>query len=78
MRWLYLAAALLLGAAAFALYQSFTSPTFVAGLAAVALGAAWKAIMPSLRPRDMTEAERQKIREGESISPKPRHGGESH
>ncbi len=77
MRWLYLAAAVLIGAAAFAIYWSFTNPAFVAGLAAVAIGAAWKAFMPSLRLRNMTEAERQKLREGLSISPKPRHGGES-
>ena len=77
MRWLWLAAALLLGVAAFAIYRSFTSPAFVAGLVAVAAGAAWKAILPSLRPRDLTAAERQKIRQGESISPKPPHGGES-
>jgi|GEM_PF-3216118 len=77
MRWLYLAAALLLGAAAFALYWSFSSPEFVAGLAAMAMGAAWKAILPNFRPRDMTEGERQRLREGESISPKPPHGGES-
>ena len=77
MRWLWLAAALLLGAAAFLLYWSFSSPEFVAGLAAVAVGAAWKAILPNFRPRDMTEAERQKFREGQSISPKPRNGGES-
>ncbi len=77
MRWLWLAAALLLGAAAFAIYWSFSSPEFVAGLAAVAIGAAWKALLPSLRSRNMTPAERQRIRQGESISPKPPHGGES-
>ena len=78
MRWLWLAAALLLGVAAYTLYWSFTNPAFVVGLAAAAIGAAWKAILPSLRPRDLTAAERQKIRQGESISPKPPHGGESH
>ncbi len=78
MRWLWLAAALLLGVAAFALYWSFSSPTFVAGLAAVAMGAAWKAILPGFRPRNLTPAERQKIREGESINPKAHgHGGKS-
>jgi len=77
MRWLWLAAALLSGVAAFALYQSFSSPAFVASLAAVAMGAAWKAILPGFRPREMTEAERQRFREGESSSPKPPHGGES-
>jgi hypothetical protein len=77
MRWLWLAAALLLGVAALAIYQSVTSPAFVAALTAVAIGAAWKAMLPGFRPRDFTPAERQKFREGESISPKPRHGGES-
>lgn len=77
MRWLWLAAALLLGVAAFALYQSFSSPAFVAALSVVAMGAAWKAILPGFRLRDMTDAERREFREGESISPKPSHGGES-
>ena len=78
MRWLWLAAALLLGVAAFAIYRSFSSPAFVAGLMAVAMGAVWKAILPGFKPRDMTEAERQKFRQGESIATKAHgHGGES-
>ena len=77
MHWLWLAAALFLGVAAFAIYWSFSNPAFVAGLAAVAMGAAWKAILPRFRLRDMTQAERRKLREGQSMSPKPRHGGES-
>lgn len=77
MRWPWLAAALLLGVAAFAIYWSVSSPTFVAGFAAVAMAAAWKGIRPHFRLRDMKETERQKLREGESFSPKPTHGGES-
>lgn len=77
MRWFWLAAALLLGVAAFAVYWSFSSPAFVAGLAAVAMGAAWKAVVPRFRLRDMSEAEHQRFREGESISPKPPYGGEA-
>ena len=74
MRWLWLAAALLLGVAAFALYWSFSQPAFVAGLTAVAMGAAWKAILSGLRPREMTADEERRFREGESISRRGRGG----
>jgi len=38
--------AVILAVAAFAAYQAFQSPTFVAGLTALAAAAAWKAIKP--------------------------------
>jgi hypothetical protein len=38
--------AVLLAVAAFAVYTAFQSPTFVAGLSALAAAAAWKAIAP--------------------------------
>ena len=43
---LWLIGAALLGVAAFAVYGAFQSPTFVAGLAALAAAAVWKAVTP--------------------------------
>ena len=65
---LWLAGAVLLGAAAFAIYGAFQSPTFVAGLSALAAAAAWKAIAPTVgKPlsRDDTRAKNEAYRRGD-------------
>lgn len=40
--------AVIFAVAAFAVYQAFQSPAFVAGLSALAAAAAWKAVRPIL------------------------------
>jgi len=45
---LWAAGAVLLGVAALGVYWAFQSPTFVAGLSALAAAAAWKAISPAI------------------------------
>lgn len=57
MRWLlWLAGAVLLGVAALGVYMAFQSPTFVAGLSALAAAAAAKAIREVIvNPRDPAE-----------------------
>ena len=59
---LWLVGAALLGVAAFAVYGAFQSPTFVAGLSALAAAAAWKAVKPVIaKPMTAEEIEaRQK------------------
>ena len=62
---LWAAGAVLLGVAALATYWAFQSPTFVAGLAALAAGAAWQAVKPivtkPLSPKD-TAAKNKAVR----------------
>ena len=58
MRWLWIGAAVLLGIAALSVYTAFQSPTFVAGLTAIAAAAVWKAIAPAVA-KPMSEAERK-------------------
>lgn len=53
---LWLAGAALLGVAAFAVYGAFRSPTFVAGLTALAAAAAWKAVAPTVT-KPLSEAD---------------------
>lgn len=62
----WLAGAVLLAVAALGVWSAFKSPTFVAGLAAVAAGAAWKALKPVLtKPLPPEElAKRQKAYRG--------------
>lgn len=52
-----MAGAVLLGVAAFAVYGAFQSPTFVAGLSALAAAAAWKALAPAIAQRRAPEDE---------------------
>lgn len=54
MRWAV--GAVLLAAAALGVYLAFQSPTFVAGLSALAAAAAWKAIKPVVT-KPMTPAD---------------------
>ena len=50
--------AVILAVAAASLWFAFQSPTFVAGLAALAAGAAWKAIEPTIAKRRTPEEEK--------------------
>lgn len=59
MRWVWIGGAALLGVAALSTYWAFQSPTFVAGLAALAAGAAWKAIAPAVAKRRTPDDERE-------------------
>lgn len=64
---LWLVGAVLLGVAALAVYGAFQSPTFVAGLSAMAAAAAWKAIKPMIvaqqSPEDLAKT-RDEFRKG--------------
>lgn len=51
MRWLWLGGAALFGVAAFSVWLAFRDPGFVSGLAAMAIGAAWKAFAPRVVQR---------------------------
>lgn len=53
----WLVAAALLGVAAISVYWAFQSPTFVAGLSALAAGAVWKAVAPAVAKRNSPEIE---------------------
>lgn len=59
---LWAVGAVLLGVAALGVYWAFQSPTFVAGLSALATAAAWQAIKPAItKPLSKEElAARQK------------------
>jgi uncharacterized MnhB-related membrane protein len=63
-RLVWLIAAALFGVAAFALYRAFSSPDFVAGLTAAAVGAFIKAIAPAFKPRPFTKDEKARIKSG--------------
>ena len=56
-RWLWIGGAVLLGVAALSVYYAFQSPGFVAGLAALAAAAAWKALKPAVLKRMTPEEE---------------------
>lgn len=57
MRWLWIGGAVLLGIGAVSVYLAFQSPTFVAGLTALAAGAVWKALAPAVAQRMTPEQE---------------------
>ena len=57
MKWLWLGGAALLGVAAYSVYAAFSSPTFVAGLVALAAASAWKAVAPAITKRMTPEDE---------------------
>jgi hypothetical protein len=66
-KWLWIAAAIIVLAAAAGVWFAFQRPDFVAGLTAVAAGALWKALGPNLLKRKSPEEEaidRQRVREG--------------
>lgn len=68
MRWLWLGGGLLLAVAAAATWFALQRPDFVAGLAAVAAGAIWKAVAPALlrrKPPDEEALWRRSVLEGE-------------
>lgn len=48
MRWIWIGGAVIMAAAAVSVWVAFQNPQFVAGLTAVAIGAAWKAVAPDL------------------------------
>ena len=76
MRWLWLAAAVLLGVAAVSVYVAFQSPSFVAGLTALAAGAVWKAVAPAILRRMPPEKEaawRKRVSRGEPDQPPRGH-----
>jgi len=54
---LWLGGAVILGVAAISVYWAFQSPTFVAGLTALAAGAVWKALAPAIAKRMTLEDE---------------------
>lgn len=57
--WLWALAAVTLVAAAAGVWFAAQSPTFVAGLTALAVGAAWKAVAPAVLRRMPPELEKQ-------------------
>ena len=57
MKWLWIGGAVILAVAAVSVWYAFQRPDFVAGLAAVAAAAAWKAIAPDLLKRMDAETE---------------------
>ena len=57
MKW-WLAAAAIFLVAAGSVWFAFQSPEFVAGLTAIAVGAAWKALAPKIAQRKTPEEER--------------------
>lgn len=70
MKWLWLAAAVVMIAAAGSVWYAFQRPDFVAGLTAVAVAAAWKALKPDLKkhwasktPEEWRELREQRDRE---------------
>ena len=78
MRWLWLAAAVLLGVAAVSVYMAFQSPSFVAGFTILAAGAVWKAIAPAVFRRMPPEQEaewRKRVSRGEAEQPWKGHRG---
>ena len=77
----WLAGGLLFVAAAVSVFWAFQSPDFVAGLAAIAAAAIWRAVSPALA-RDFSPQHAAKVREAtrrnEPLSSRtgPRHPGE--
>ena len=73
MKWLWIAAVVILIAAAGATWFAFQRPDFVAGLTAIAVAAAWKAFksmkLPSAKRhfenvwKDLTPESREKLRQ---------------
>lgn len=57
--YLWLGGAALLGVAALAVYGAFNSPSFVAGLTALAIACATKAIVPVVTKRNTPDIEAQ-------------------
>ena len=79
MTWLWLAAAVVLAAAAFGVWYAFQRPEFVAGLTAVAAGALWKALRPRLGRKSAADEaiDHQHAKEGTDRPTKLRpHPGE--
>lgn len=83
MRWLWICGALLFLVAAAAIWVAFQRPDFVAGLVAIAIAAAWKAMAPALakdfspeRAKEVSAA----VREGRDPEWRGKHGhaGENH
>ncbi|MEN6302240.1 MAG: hypothetical protein ABFD96_05905 [Armatimonadia bacterium] len=63
MRWGWLVGAVLLAAAALSVWFAFRSPEFVAGLTAIAAGAAWRALAPKVAQQMPEEEEAEFQRE---------------
>lgn len=68
MRWLWIAAFVLLAIAAVSVWFAFQRPDFVAGLAGLAAAAAWKAFAPRVFRRDLAkeEAARERARRAQT------------
>ena len=62
MKWIWLIFAALAAAAAAAVWSAFQSPDFVAGLTALAIGAAVKAVMPAIA-KPMSQADQKAFRD---------------
>ena len=60
--WIWLGLAAILGVAAGSVYFAFQSPTFVAGLTALASAAAWKAIKPVILKEETPEAREERAK----------------
>jgi len=61
-KWIWLILAALTAAAAGAVWFAFQSPDFVAGLTALAIGAAVKAVMPAIA-KPMSQADQKAFRD---------------
>ena len=62
MKWFWLIFAVLTAAAAATVWFAFQSPDFVAGLTAIAIGAAVKAVMPVIA-KPMSQADQKAFRD---------------
>ena len=73
MRWFfYTAAAALLAVAGFATWSAFNNPDFVLRIAVAAASGAGSLLLLLFKPRNLTDIEKQAIREG---WPKKKGGG---
>ncbi|MBI2719348.1 MAG: hypothetical protein HY245_13220 [Rhizobiales bacterium] len=79
MAWLAAIAGFLVVCAGAGAFLAFRSPGFYAGLAMIVARAFLPQLARALAPRDLTEEERERIRQGQDIATKAHgHGGESH
>ena len=79
MGWLAAIASFLVVCAGAGTFLAFRSPGFHAGLAMIVVRALVPRLARALAPRDLTEEELERIRQGQDIGTKAHgHAGESH